>query len=563
MSMLSRLQQQAQGFQEFAERGQEAIDNFDRDKLIADGTASAYKLGREQLGALIGSEALRGLETSAPVLYRTGRALYQRARARPTDTTRRPEQPVGEDENLPQGRAEPPPAPSYEEALRSAGVQDTDIGSQARLAAQRIRRFGGAGPDGEPRSFRYNPEEGTITTQTGEPVEFGEERSFRTPLEQELLDDPRLPSGPVGTVPEREEFEDIDLSTRGANIRANQRFRQAQREIEQQTQQQEPPRGERPTVAEDIPEGIRSRGAYGSQQQPVSQVSDAQRYQLPSLDELRARSEPQAVETQTPQVVQDTRFRPSANSLERENRSIESINEKYKYVDDKLPIGSNQRFVRREEPEPLELEDPGTVRLNLPTALGRTLPTPTPAPRPPVAAPRPPVAAPRQPVAAPRPQPAQAEQEPYITQPPESELDRGLRRLQQFEEEERQAEPTARITQPTPAQQRQLAGERDPEIETPSKPPPPSYDDDEAEDIAKGVAKTESTLAPEEEVSEAIPGVGEILGGLIGLGGAIAGAVEGAEQAKESAPKAPVALPAPELAFSSAPVIDSSDYHNL
>ena len=141
-------------------------------------------------------------------------------------TSRRPEQPTGQDENLPQGRAEPPAAPSYEEA----------ISSQARLAEERVRQLGGGRTTGEARNLTYNTGTGRVEDESGNPVAFGAEREsqFRTPLEQEQFDNPNAGQRPVGQVPDREDFGDTDLTSRGANARANQTFRDTQQAIARQ-----------------------------------------------------------------------------------------------------------------------------------------------------------------------------------------------------------------------------------------------------------------------------------------------------------------------------------------
>lgn len=562
MSYFNRLQQQAEAYSGFAERGQEQIQNFDTDKLMAEGQATAYKQGHQLMEGLVGQEIYRGLREGLPPLLRTGKALAQRASGMPTRRT--PEQPSGRDDNLPQGRAEPPPAPSYEDALRSAGDTDDAIGSQAQAAANRIRRMGGGRDTEEGRNLRYNPDTGRVEDESGNPAQFADEREsqYRTPLEQEQFENPNAGQRPVGQVPDREDFGDTDLTSRAANARANQQFRDTQQDIERQRANQPEAEGERPPIAEDIDEATRSRGPYGSQR--PAPLQDTERQALPDLDELKAAQAAREAPVTAPQsaaeqAAQDTRFRPTSNPVESETRSLESIADKYRNVDDKLPIGSKEKFTPREEPEPLDLEDIPSLKLNQPTPLGRNIQQPQDAydsegrSRPP----------PERPT---RTAPEPPEPEPSQTQPPaESELDRATRRLNDLEEEDRQAqaEPTARVTQPTADQARQLAGD--------DKDKPPSYDDeaDEADEGLKKAAtagedieKAEVSLAPEEEVASAIPGAGEILEGLLAIGGAIYGGVEAAKADDVSAPKQPQGPVAPQLAFSSAPVIDSDDYHN-
>lgn len=519
MSYFNRLQQQAQAYSGFAERGAEQIQNFDRDKLIAQGQAAAYRQGHQLMEGIVGQEVAQGLREGIPTLYRTGRALSQRARGMPT--SRRPEQPTGQDENLPQGRAEPPAAPSYEEA----------ISSQARLAEERVRQLGGGRTTGEARNLTYNTGTGRVEDESGNPVAFGAEREsqFRTPLEQEQFDNPNAGQRPVGRVPDREDFGDTDLTSRGANARANQTFRDTQQAIARQRANQPQPQAERPPISQDIDEGVRSRGAYGSQ--ATQPLTETQRQGLPNLDELKAA---QAAREAPVQVAEDNRFRPTsrATPVERETRSIESLQEKYRNVDDKLPIGAKEKFTPREEPEGLDLEDIPSVRINQPTPLGVST------------------------------QPALVRPTRAAPEPPAPQLERGEARLAELERQE-PPEPTARITQPTAQQARDLEG-RQAEPER----PPPSFDEGEQEEenmgskIAGDIGKTETSLAPEEEVADAIPGIGEILGAGLAIGGAIAGIAEAEKSASDKPPQQPQGPVAPQLAFSSAPVIDSDDYHN-
>ncbi len=76
--MISRLQQQAQGFENYRERGQQAMDNFDTDKAIQQGTEIAYRhgtallnQGREQLEAMAGTEIVAGAPLALPTIVKT------------------------------------------------------------------------------------------------------------------------------------------------------------------------------------------------------------------------------------------------------------------------------------------------------------------------------------------------------------------------------------------------------------------------------------------------------------------------------------------------------------
>ena len=89
-----------------------------------------------------------------------------------------------------------------------------------------------------------------------------------------------------------------------------------------------------------------------------------------------------------------------------------------------------------------------------------------------------------------------------------------------------------------------------------------------AETFGKTVAETEGELVPAEAAEAALPGVGEVLMGLTAIGGLVRGAIKEHKEKKAMDADAPVAPQAPTqqasgIAFSSAPVIDSSDYHHL
>jgi hypothetical protein len=94
-----------------------------------------------------------------------------------------------------------------------------------------------------------------------------------------------------------------------------------------------------------------------------------------------------------------------------------------------------------------------------------------------------------------------------------------------------------------------------------------------AETFGKTVAETEGELAPVDAAEAALPGVGEVLMGLTAIGGLVRGAIKEHKEKKAMEADTPVA-PATVaqqaqgeqksgIAFSSAPVIDSSDYHHL
>jgi hypothetical protein len=82
--ILSRLQQQSADFGNIAQRGEEMVQGFDSDRLIAQGQTLAYHQGKAQLEALVGQETVAGLTHGVPVVYKTGKAIAQRLSGMPT-----------------------------------------------------------------------------------------------------------------------------------------------------------------------------------------------------------------------------------------------------------------------------------------------------------------------------------------------------------------------------------------------------------------------------------------------------------------------------------------------
>tara|TARA_R110000823_G_scaffold112919_4_gene234823 strand:- start:4514 stop:5827 length:1314 start_codon:yes stop_codon:yes gene_type:complete len=433
----ARLQQQADAYSGFAERGQEQIQNFDTDKLMAEGQATAYKQGHAQMERMLGQEVYQGLREGLPPLVRTGRALAQRARGMPTTAaeaqrrmiSRRANQAPGRDENLPQGQPEPPAAPSYEEALRSAG--DTDgVGSQARAAAERIRRPGGApdqegdlepmGDDGAGNRIRNTAPEPTEEEAANDLENLGEEDPLKN-FTSRPQPDPGDIARPTRDVPEPPGTEPTDA-------------------YDSQGRSRPPP--ERPT--RDVPDAPGDEG-----------------------EDTFDRQQPQQQE----QPQRPTRDVPEAPGEEG------------------------------------EAAEDATANITKPSA-------------------------------------------------------EDAQKLADFDQEEKAPTPPTKPDTPS-------GDDKPPAYDGDDKPP--SYDDDGEEglkDVDKGlddvdnIEKVEGALAPEEAVADAIPGVGELLGGLLAIGGAIFGAVESSKSDDTPAPKQPQGPVAAQIAFSSAPVIDSDDYHN-
>lgn len=234
--MLERLNEQAQGFQNFQADAENRINNFDTDKAIQQGTEIAYRhgnallqQGRQQLEALAGTELVAGASEAIPAIYRTAQAISKRRdqinAARQTNQLNQRLANIRADTDLKPVEPAEPREPTDEEY----GLPDLD-----KVPAGYLGRVQARGDDGSiltqtGRNLKYNPSTGGVETETGEPAKFGEERlaQFRTPLEQESFENPNPNQQRIGIPPDRQDFGSVDLSGRGAQARANQQFRES------------------------------------------------------------------------------------------------------------------------------------------------------------------------------------------------------------------------------------------------------------------------------------------------------------------------------------------------
>ena len=74
--ILSKIQNEASQAQQFASRGQNLINDFNTDRLVTQGQDYAYRMGKEQLGALVGSEVVAGIHQGLPLAYKTGKTAW-------------------------------------------------------------------------------------------------------------------------------------------------------------------------------------------------------------------------------------------------------------------------------------------------------------------------------------------------------------------------------------------------------------------------------------------------------------------------------------------------------
>jgi len=487
--ILSRLEAQGQDFSNIAQRGQEMVQGFDNDRLMAQGQTLAYNMGKAQLSTLIGAETVAGLQHGVPVAYKTGKALAQRLQGMPTT----------KEEALARAQA----------AAEKAGGQVAQrVESTAQPLVNRIAQETTSGAPGD--FLKYDVAQGVpVNRATGEVIGndyFDSE--LQTPsgiradpaLKAARLERLENPPDPAPdqfiTVPDR-----LDLSKDWKSSKA-------------------------PTEAEFRAETEARRVA--------AQASDGSRLAPPESDPIPAvaESEPSIgrnfVEGQTNQP--SSYVRPGT-SLRVEGKAPQSVPESIR-----APTGGRFADTGEPAPPPPPRDAPGGPEA--PGLLDDLFPAPpevTKLPTPAV-----PVDAEGREI---QPQP-----QVQVQDSPEAQA------LKQQDDDE--ADLQERL-QNLRVQDGDGSGGSQPSQQPEFKEDEP----DKPSGVLDDISKAELDTAPEQEIADAIPGLGEILGGAIGLGSLIAGAVEGAEDDKK--PQQPPGMPALQTAYDSAPVIDSSDYHSL
>jgi hypothetical protein len=576
--ILSKIQNEANQAQQFADRGQQLINDFDTDKLITQGQDYAYRMGKEQLGALLGSEVVAGIHQGLPLAYKTGQTVW--------NAYNRPEQTAQAFRNVISSKVQG----AVDEAANGA----RQIVSGAEGAARNVVNETLSKSDNpyldDGRNFRYNVADGTVETEGGAPALFGEERDvqYRTPLEQQQFENPTLPRAPVGTVPDRPEFTSGEGNFRfQAPTQSEQEaLKESDRQVIQNLPDVEPAPATAPSIGKArVPgEFIPPKGQVGaSYNRPGTQLEIKPASVQPNV---ATRPEPILdTPTQPLSQTQDLRANLAVSNETGEGDRLTHITEKYGNIvreqaqDLSKPIGSQQTFTPRQEPGGVDLEDIAPVRIrsrgtpltqgarrvgpSLDTDPEQSVPEFTPSfdlssnfPAPPA------ISGEAEPTGFPEPPP-----------PAPTTATRGIPGVR-FPEPPGGTGGTGDGV-PNDIQARFNALNRTPEtelqtdenLETKSAMPVdenglPTFGPGKGPTILSNVVKAEATIAPEEEIADAIPGVGEILGGILGIGAAIEGVVQ-ASEAPKSPPQQPMGTPASQIAFDSAPVIDSSDYHQL
>ena len=462
--MLARLQDQSSGLQAEAQRGSDMINNFDLEKQMYSGAESAYRLGHEQLNTLVGTEVVQGLHQGIGPLYKTGKALAQRAQGLPTslaEARSRAQQSASEKLSQVSGR---PPVQRAADPLPEGGLRE-----DSRVLA----------PDREERNLRYNPQKQRMETEAGNEAKIGGERDVinRTPAEQTAFEDPpfsgrNLPRDGAGPQ-ERIEYPDFDSRTFKAPTQSEHMAKMtAERESAL-------PHTAKPDELPDLPgigSGEPTPASIGTQR-VAGEVE-------PGLQSTYSRGSyrvnPKSTKSK-PSAIEEDAEPDLGSPLEFENKRMGVTEAETEESQEPTYSGTSQR------PNPGYRDAPDT-------SIGDAQPTP-----------------------------AVPESSPLL------------------QSESTSVDPRAPPTQPeAPGAIDDMfpnvpGGDEDLNQRISNLRGPTSVDDsglpelseadkavDDTSDVLKSVAEKEMAVAPEEEIADAIPGVGEIIGGIIGIGAAVA-----------------------------------------
>ena len=515
--ILSRLQQQSADFANIAQRGEEMVQGFDSDRLIAEGQTLAYNMGKAQLSTLIGAETVAGLTHGVPVFYKTGKAIAQRLQGMPTT----------KEEAL--ARAQAAARDAAQKAGRQVGQQAGEIAQRVESTAQPlVNRIAQETTSGAPGDLKYDVARGVPVTATGEDITddrydselqtLSGERGDPV-LRQARLDRLSNPADPppsaFRTVPERQEFP--DLGSRSFQAPTESAFRaetEARRVAAQASSGPPPPPEPIPSVAESEP-SVGLRPAAGEFTGPSSsyvrpgtsltidsktqaKLADARRTQQQTqrLANIRKDTDQKSLPTDEEYGLPDLEGEPSA--------PVSTFN-----AEDLFPAPPEQTTppVQLQQTETLTSEPSNKLLQNQSND--------------------------------------------------EAELQERLKALRVQDGDgsggsQPTQEPTLKEYEDNP-----LGNFIKPKPVNPTGTEPPS-----GPGVLDDITKAELDTAPEQEIADAIPGLGEIIGGAIGLGSLIAGVFEGGE-GPSKAPQQPAGMPAMNTAYDAAPVIDSDNYHSL
>ena len=580
--MLSRLQSQASGFQAEAQRGQSMIDNFDLEKHMYSGADAAYRMGHEQLSMLVGAEVVQGLHSGLPTLYKTGKALAQRARGMAGS----------------KGGGDPNPPPP--DSGGTPPVQRTNRPDDPGARSDNVvnESLDQAPPsDRAERNLRYNPQEGKIETEGGAEARIGNERDIRTRTapEQQEFDTPsfsgrNIPRQGRGPQP-RQEYDDFGPRTFKAPTQAEHMAKfAAEREaaLPHTAQPEQLPdlpgigSGERLPVPAVPAESIGTRPVPGEVQPgPQSTYTrPSTAYRVNPQVTKSAKSSPAEEEGIEPEPVKFKKYRTRFEGADTEASRAGGIttgrsqrpNPGYRDTEPPADLGGTADADLRDRLS--ALRDPHTIHGD--DGISYDFPN--------------------VPDHSPMPDLPDVPQHTPTTSTPDITARQGSAQSSALQStEEQMSSMDSRMaalrsepdTAPAPLRRGDSSGQegvdKDEQIRqgddyglpgTSDIPPQAKEltgggdgeeggEGDEGDNLLKDIGEGESKVVGEEEVADAIPGVGDIVGGLIAVGAAISGIVEGSKASNDKAPLQPGGMPSMSTAFDSAPVLDSSDYHAL
>ena len=566
MSMLARLNEQAQGFQNFQSEVESRINNFDLEHQMYSGAEAAYRLGHENMSIALGAETMRALHSGLPTVYKIGKAVGQRA--------------LGDQVRSPLSR--PPP----NSGGRATGPTPENPAGAGASDAERVATL----PGGQPidAATRFS---GSVENFTQGPA-----RNFTT-----------------NAIPESLFSDDAQKAlsiARNTNTTGTQFFKRADGQIIAENPNLPRPRA-------DLPEPTNTGRAPIQAVQSDIIPGDLQYPKAPALKGNlpipRGPSGPKAAAAE-PKIPYTPLAQTETPERQAVGRTLQAENNKPSLV---------YKFSKENRGRPPTEQAPPTgtppaipeTPAKLPTpaipvdAEGNELPTPA--------------------VSPPTTQAGQAGYGdiPYEALPPGQEqgegpairpaqpelptpaipvdadgnelqpaarsainLDTGneaedaanqrfgdaISRLQSTEVQGNLSRPmgatasdqqfgdaVARLnSQEVQANlAKGAAGGAGPAPDIAARAGGPAAST--PEDLAARLAANEAKVAPEDAVEAAFPGIGEIIGGIIDAAVAVGTIAESATRAKDPAPKQPVGQPALATAFDSSPVINSADYHNL
>ena len=663
--ILSRLQQQSADFGNIAQRGEEMVQGFDSDRLIAQGQTLAYHQGKAQLEALVGQETVAGLTHGVPVVYKTGKAIAQRVSGMPTQ------------EQV---------AARAQQATQQATQQVAQrVKSTAQPLTENISQDTSSGAAGD--FLKYDPVRGTVTNRaTGEDITDDRyDSELQTPsgirgdpvLRQARLDRLNNPPDPspsaYRTVPDRR---DLSGDWKTSKAPTESEFRAETERLRAAKASKEPPQAPQSqasgeTRAPEAPEApeVPTPTPSGGAPAPARSIGFNK-----LKDEVPAPEAPQRYpQTRGPAEASSEASTPSQAaenlpdfSRDGSSRSFEDITAKYgarpevqeamakeaqdktisdfqagvsktqaDLADERQTQQATQRFANIKgdtdqaavapqqslptdaeyglvdldgEPSPISGPDAGgssrliTGRTNQqvvrdfrgpPSEPESTFNSDNLFPAPPeegygagggdfaqtTSFGAPPTAQ----TGRPPPQdistnyfgnPTGLENPPADTsnligqfnpQDPSTNYFGNPTGFQNPDQAQAQgnvpADIQARLKGLRVQDGDESGGGAQPTQE-PTISKPGGDDESSFSRTAENIGKAEAEVGPEEEIADAIPGLGELIGGAIGLGALISG-IATSDDAPKAPPKQPPGMPAMQTAYDSAPVIDSDNYHSI